>query len=106
MQLLVVVAGAAALASGGVAFANAGSSATTQAPVQQTAPGAQSQSDRADQENGAEAKDTDQVQSGDQTAPDTPAERAGSEAVGGDGPGGHADEPGNQNADHQFQGEE
>jgi hypothetical protein len=27
-------------------------------------------------------------------------------APGSDGPGGHADEPGNPNADHQFQGEE
>jgi hypothetical protein len=31
---------------------------------------------------------------------------SGSEAPGNDGPGGHADEPGNANADHQFQGEE
>jgi hypothetical protein len=29
-----------------------------------------------------------------------------SEVAGNDGPGGHADEPGNANADHQFQGQE
>lgn len=58
------------------------------------------------------------AQSGDQSAPDTgsasetpgaesPETRAGSEsASANDGPGGHADPPGNANADHQFQGNE
>jgi hypothetical protein len=64
--------------------------------------------------------DGDNVQQGDQTAPDKGAageqssdaassQTAGessSEAVANDGPGGHADEPANPNADHQFQGEE
>lgn len=57
-------------------------------------------------------------QSGDQSTPDTgsASETPGAEnpeTVGGsesapanDGPGGHADEPGNANADHQFQGNE
>lgn len=57
-------------------------------------------------------------QSGDQSTPDTgsasetpgaenPETGAGSEsAPGNDGPGGHADPPGNANADHQFQGNE
>ena len=36
----------------------------------------------------------------------TSGEQSSSELVAGDGPGGHADEPGNANADHQFQGEE
>jgi hypothetical protein len=35
-----------------------------------------------------------------------PGESSGSEVPGNDGPGGHADEPGNPNADHQFQGAE
>ncbi len=64
----------------------------------------------------------DNVQSGDQSAPDptgatgatgeqtaaeNPEQSAGSEsAPASDGPGGHADEPGNPNADHQFQGNE
>jgi hypothetical protein len=34
------------------------------------------------------------------------AEQPGSEVPGDDGPGGHADEPGNPNADHQFQGKQ
>jgi plastocyanin len=33
-------------------------------------------------------------------------EAPGSETANNDGPGGHADEPGNPNADHQFQGNE
>ena len=36
----------------------------------------------------------------------TSGEQSSSELVASDGPGGHADEPGNANADHQFQGEE
>lgn len=67
--------------------------------------------------------DKDNVQSGDQTTPDTAksaSDTAKSEAPGqesseapgqetetkanSDGPGGHADEPGNPNADYQFQG--
>jgi hypothetical protein len=54
--------------------------------------------------------DTDTLQQGDQTTPDTAAdataEQAGSEAPGNDGPGGHADDPGNANVDHQFEGVE
>jgi hypothetical protein len=62
--------------------------------------------------------DTDTLQQGDQTAADTAAgatadnaveaagEQTGSETAGNDGPGGHADEPGNANADHQFEGAE
>jgi hypothetical protein len=38
-------------------------------------------------------------------APETSGE-AGNETAGNDGPGGHADEPGNANADHQFDGQE
>mgnify|MGYP001005140933 CR=1 FL=1 len=75
------------------------------------------------------ASDTDNVRSGDQSAPDTtsatgdkesssseqsdageqpdtPGENVGSETPGNDGPGGHADEPGNAGADHQFEGQE
>ena len=33
-------------------------------------------------------------------------EKPGSEVANDDGPGGHADEPGNPNADHQFSGKE
>jgi hypothetical protein len=61
------------------------------------------------------ATDGDTLQQGDQTSPDTaadaaetsseaPSSESGSEVVGNDGPGGHADEPGNPNADNQFEG--
>jgi hypothetical protein len=41
-----------------------------------------------------------------ETSAEPKGEAAGSEKRGGDGPGGHADEPGNPNANHQFNGEE
>jgi len=72
--------------------------------------------------------DTDKLQEGDQTTPDSPAEvvaeAAGTEAAEApgteaaetpgsetestvpDGPGGHADDPNDPNADHQFEGVE
>jgi hypothetical protein len=110
----------AALSFGGSALAAAG--ATPVAPTVQESSGI----------------DHDQVQSGDQSTPDTAAEAAGietadgaqgtqdaetqdgsqdtesqdggqessgSEVAGNDGPGGHADEPGNPNADHQASGQ-
>ncbi|HKB50423.1 MAG TPA: hypothetical protein VKC63_03230 [Solirubrobacterales bacterium] len=116
----------AALSFGGSALAAAG--AAPVAPIVQQSSGA----------------DHDEVQSGDQTTPDTGAagaeatnsaqgtqdaetadgsqdaetqdgnqgsndsgtqESSGSEVPGNDGPGGHADEPGNPNADHQASGQ-
>jgi hypothetical protein len=102
-------AGVAALALGGAVFAQA-----------------QSGSERAG------GPDPDNVQQGDQTTPDAPAvkavhkaravrharvhaagsesgsEQSGESASGNDGPGGHADETGNGNANtnHEFQGNE
>jgi hypothetical protein len=113
----------AALSFGGSALAAAGA-----APVTPVTPTVQ---------ESTSGVDNDQVQSGDQTSPDTAAEAAGtetadgaqgsqdtetqdgaqganasgtqessgSEAPGNDGPGGHADEPGNPNADHQATGQ-
>jgi hypothetical protein len=120
-KLLLAVAAIAALAFGGSAIASA------QQPGQ--APPASSER--------VGGPDTDNIQSGDQTTPDTAAastasvstkaaspeapgteqpaaseqpgaaEQPGSEsAANSDGPGGHADEPGNASADHQFQGAE
>jgi hypothetical protein len=116
-KLVVAVAALAALALGGAVMAQAQSSPAA-APARTS------------------AADRDSVQSGDQTTPDRPAtatkahtgrhnpvragaanERSGAEnperggggsesAPGSDGPGGHTDEPGNANADHQFQGNE
>lgn len=98
----------AALGVGGIAMAQ------SQSPPAQ--PGS---TPAGQQENtGAEtsATDRDNVQSGDQNTPDanesgTETESAteaesGTETPGDDGPGGHADEPGNPNAQHEAQGAE
>jgi hypothetical protein len=99
-KLLVAVAALAALALGGSVLAQAQQTTSHAIKVHERTTG----------------PDRDNVQSGDQTTPDkaksaeagaTPETGAGSEsAPGNDGPGGHADEPGNPNADHQFQGNE
>lgn len=114
-----------ALALGGAALASAGQggSKPTKRPaaVQQ---GVQKSSAKADGETNdtaskadAETKDsttaadTDSIQS--ENGKDDPTEQAGveqsesgSEVANNDGPGGHADEPGNPQADHQFEGQE
>jgi hypothetical protein len=115
-KLMLAIAALAAMALGGATLAQAGSSpskpahlehtkvhtkAKTHASAKTHATGAQaSGSERPGTEtaDGAEAPDTAE-------APDGP-EAADSEAPDNDGPGGHADEPGNPTADHQFQGQE
>lgn len=122
-QGLAAFAALGALALGGSAVAGAVQSNNATAPVVKQAPSKA-------QEN-TSGPDTDKVQSGDQTTPDTvnasssssstgeapgteqsaASESSGSEsssesATANDGPGGHADEPGNANADHQAQGQE
>jgi hypothetical protein len=123
----------AALGVGGVAAAQSGSTAPpaqTQAPSSSQSSKAPSPAatEAAGQESNApenSAADPDNVQQGDttvagaatSTTPDVPtagdtadtgsaAEAPGSEVAGNDGPGGHADEPGNPNADHQATGVE
>jgi hypothetical protein len=98
-KLLAALAAVSALAVGGAALAGA---AGKQAPPANPPVAA-----------------VDSVQEGDQTAPDTgtaneqspePASEAAgessSEIAANDGPGGHADEPGNASVDYQFQGEQ
>jgi hypothetical protein len=112
----------AALGVGGVAVAQNSGNST---PAQKASPVVKVKSKKAaTAPNAAEntsGPDTDTVQSGDQSTPDTgssseapgtetndsgSAEQPGSEVSNNDGPGGHADEPGNANADHQAQGQE
>ena len=119
----------AALGVGGVAVAQNNSGNST--PAQKAAPVVKQQASKAAESTSA--TDSDSVQSGDQSTPDKgsaqePAgtetndasgeqpgtetndsgsgEQPGSEVSNNDGPGGHADEPGNANADHQAQGQE
>jgi len=107
----------AAIAVGGATFASAAKKAPPPTPPAAATPAAAATTPAA-------PVDGDTLQQGDQTAPDTgtapeqtaeaatsetgsePAGEASSEVAGNDGPGGHADEPGNPNADHQFEGVE
>ena len=94
-------------ALGGAAVkANASNPVKSAAPPATAAANATAEAPEAD----AGMPDTDTLQQGDQTTPDVAAdataEQPGSEAPGNYGPGGHADEPGNANADHQFEGAE
>src|SRR5689334_18794510 len=137
-RLVVAVAALAALALGGGVLAQAQTSPSG-APERTTMPdrdnvqsGDQTTPDTATTATGRARHHTVRVassttagpagggtgQSGDQIAPDTgsasetpgaesPEPGAGLEsASANDGPGGHADPPGNANADHQFQGNE
>lgn len=94
----------ATMGLGGAAIASAAKS-----PPKAPTPASASAAETPGQET-TSGRDTDNVQSGDQTTPDTKSasaeQEASSEKVADDGPGGHADEPGNPNADHQFEGVE
>jgi hypothetical protein len=61
-----------------------------------------SQSPKVGSKSAKEAPGTEQSPASEQPG----SEQPGSETSNNDGPGGHADEPGNPNADHQFQGQE
>jgi hypothetical protein len=140
-KVIVTVGAVSALAFGGAALANGGSTPVkpaAQPAVEQTSgpdrdsiqSGDQTTPDvgasktaRSSSAESSSAPDTDTVQSGDQSTPDTPGSaeqpetpgsaeqpettgETGSEVPNNDGPGGHADEPGNANADHHFNGQE
>ena len=113
----------AALGIGGVAFAQKSpstSTGTAPAKVAAPAPGKEVPGQESTAPESS-ATDTDNVQQGDQSTPDaagsaveTPdaagdkpdaAGESASEVAGNDGPGGHADEPGNPNANTQQQGQ-
>ncbi len=137
-KLVVAVAALTALALGGAVFAQAQTSPSA-APERASVPdrdnvqsGDQTTPDTATAAAGharhhaarvANSRPADPAgggtgQSGDQSTPDrgsasetpgaeSPETGAGSESAhANDGPGGHADPPGNANADHQFQGNE
>jgi hypothetical protein len=100
-KIAMALAALAALAFGGAQIAQGAGSTPASPPskAETTTPG-----------------DTDNVQSGDQSTPDAAdkpdaagekpdaAEAPGSEQPGDDGPGGHADEPSNPNANNQATG--
>jgi len=107
-SVVTAIAAIAALATGGAVFANAQNSASSP-PTNANEPA----QEQGAPENSATDKDNVQDENGrdDATegkeAPDKgEASENGAEVPGDDGPGGHADEPGNPNADHQFEGQE
>jgi hypothetical protein len=127
------IAALAALALGGAAISQAGSSTPTQPTAnpgqqtqQQSRTDTKSQSTPADRGGSNDTADrgndpADQGGANDKADGNDPAgganepkgketnhgtEQPGSEVPGNDGPGGHADEPGNPGADHQAQGQE
>jgi hypothetical protein len=112
-KLLAGLTAVAALAFGGAALAGAASTPNPPAPPAAAAPAATSQQgDQTAPDTGA-TENTTEAASGEQADANEPAEsgsesatESASEVAGNDGPGGHADEPGNANADHQFQGQE
>lgn len=112
-RLFKITAGVAtigAMALGGAALANASGPAatvpaTTDQAITSTAPVVEQEAtvdnDAVEFESESEADDATEVGGAEEP------ESAGSEtAAESDGPGGHADEPGDANADHQFEGEE
>lgn len=120
-----MVAGLAALSLGGAAIAGAATGTAhpavkhaKHATREATQTRDTDQVQNGDQTTPDTSGANDQVQRGDQTAPDTsgaksaetPGTEAASETSGetgaaNDGPGGHADEPGNPNANTQQQGQ-
>jgi hypothetical protein len=79
-----------------VRSASKSSSSASEAPGVETAPGSETAGEAPGSETAGEAP-------GSETAGEAPGSET---APGNDGPGGHADEPGNPNADHQFEGVE
>ena len=105
IKLMAGLAAVAALAFGGATFASAGgNSQPAKAPVTAVDPDNVQQGDQASPDKGAAAEKSSEPASS-ETAGEQAGE-SGSEVVGNDGPGGHADEPANPNADYQFQGEQ
>jgi cytoskeletal protein RodZ len=112
-KLLAGLTAVAALAFGGAALAGAASTPSPPAPPaasapvgtaqqgDQTAPDKAGASENASEASTEEADATEPAESSVESATESASEVAGN-----DGPGGHADEPGNANVDHQFQGQE
>lgn len=94
-----------ALSVGGIALAQSGSSPPKQ-PAQTTSTPAEGTAESAAPENSGTDPDNVQDENGKDNATEKSEPAEGPELPGDDGPGGHADEPGNPNADHQHEGQE
>ena len=108
-SLVIAIAAIAAMATGGAVFAQAQNSTSTPAPQERAA----SENTAADPDNVQDEHGKDDASEAPEKAEgpekgEAPGKEGaeGSEVPDDDGPGGHADEPGNPNADHQFEGKE
>ena len=96
----------AALAAAAITALGVGGVAVAQSDGGFAGQPAQNQS-AAEQEGAAENSATDRDNVQEENGRDDAAEKAdGNEKADDDGPGGHADEPGNPGADHEAQGQE
>ena len=105
----------AALGVGGIAVAQNNSSTTPSAPPPATDQGSggggtvdtpESATEKPDANEANDKPDANEANEPPESANDPADTESGSEQPGDDGPGGHADEPGNPNADHQATGQE
>lgn len=103
-----------ALAVGGSALAQAGGGSGDQATPQagqvteatESSESAAPENSAADPDNIQEEGGSEKGEPAEANEPAGAEEAEGSEVPGDDGPGGHADEPENPNANHQFEGKE
>jgi hypothetical protein len=105
-KLMAGLAALAALAFGGASLAGG---ANSPAPVVPAAPPAASVTQQGDQttpDTGAAASESSTESSSAESSSESGSESATESADANDGPGGHADEPGNPNADYQFEGQQ
>jgi hypothetical protein len=113
-KLFAGITAVAALAFGGATLAGAAGNSTTPVPPATSVPGnTAQQGDQTAPDKPGAAENASEAPSTEKAGAPEPAEssvesttESASEVAGNDGPGGHADEPGNANADHQFQGQE
>jgi hypothetical protein len=96
--------GLAALAFGGASLAGAAGKSTPSKPAVVQDQDSIQQGDQAAPDNTAAEKAGDSAEPAGEAGPESSSESSSESAVADDGPGGHADEPGNPNADNQFQG--
>ena len=113
-KLLAGLTAVTALAVGGAALAGAANNSSPPAPPAASAPAATvQQGDQIAPDTTGAAENAPEAPSSEKAGAPEPAEsssesatESAAEVAANDGPGGHADEPGNPNADHQFQGQE
>jgi hypothetical protein len=106
-KLLAGLTAVAALAFGGASLAGAANNSSPPAPPTASVPAdTAQQGDQTAPDSSSASESGSESATGESSSESASSESASESAAANDGPGGHADEPGNANADHQFQGEE